>query len=482
MSDAAAELARLVEEVSGNVVPPAHLPFLAQAAAARVQATGHRDLAAYVASLRRGALAGEWSALLPLVTINESYLYRTPQHFAALEHALLPELMAARADRRRLRLWSAGCARGEEPATLAIVLAETPALAGWDWRILATDVDEEALAAARRGRFGERAVAIVPPELRERHFERQGGEYVLAPALQSHIEHRVLNLVHEPLVAAGGPFDLVFLRNVLIYFRPESQRRVAAAVAQHLAPDGRLFLGPAETLWQLTDALEPVDLGDCFCYRRAREKERCPVARGPWPEKGARTAHPATVGTAQGGTTIRQGENSAAVSATDGPKAIKGAGSRMPGDGVQFAGHGPQASGHGRQGTRERLAEAVGHLLSDRLADAAALLDQALAADPSEPEAHALEGFIHDISGRTELAIASFRAALYLDARLYQVRLLLADSLRRLGWDDRAAVEYRAVLLRLAAGDAAELAALSALPLPGRAGAAQRARAALTPR
>ena len=154
----------------------------------------------------------------------------------------------------------------------------------------------------------------------------------------------------------------------------------------------------------------------------------------------------------------------------------------MPGDGVQFAGHGPQASGHGRQGTRERLAEAVGHLLSDRLADAAALLDQALAADPSEPEAHALEGFIHDISGRTELAIASFRAALYLDARLYQVRLLLADSLRRLGWDDRAAVEYRAVLLRLAAGDAAELAALSALPLPGRAGAAQRARAALTPR
>ena len=267
MSDAAVELARLVEEVSGNVVPPAHLPFLEQAAAARVRATGHRDLAAYVASLRRGALAGEWSALLPLVTINESYLYRTPQHFAALERVLLPALMAARADRRRLRLWSAGCARGEEPATLAIVLAETPALAGWDWRILATDVDEVALAAARGGRFGERAVANVPPGHRERHFERQGGEYVLAPALRSRIEYRVLNLVHEPLVAAGGPFDVLFLRNVLIYFRPESQRRVAAAVAQHLAPDGRLFLGPAETLWQLTDALEPVDLGDCFCYR-----------------------------------------------------------------------------------------------------------------------------------------------------------------------------------------------------------------------
>jgi chemotaxis protein methyltransferase CheR len=467
MSDAAAELARLVEEVSGNVVPPAHLPFLAQAAAARVLATGHRDLAAYVASLRRGALASEWSALLPLVTVNESYLYRTPQHFAALERVLLPELTAARADSRRLRLWSAGCARGEEPATLAIVLAETPALAGWDWLIVATDVDEEALAAARRGRFGERAVANVPPEQRERHLERRGGEYVLAPALRARIEYHVLNLVHEPLVATGAPFDLVFLRNVLIYFRPESQRRVAAAVAQHLAPDGRLFLGPAETLWQLTDAIEPVDLGDSFCYRR---REAGSGVRGQGSGKG----------TAEVGSRVR-GQGSGRGKAEAG-SAVRGQGSERRRVVVDSRSSRPLTPDPGLLGTTERLAEAARHLLSDRLADAAVLLDQVLAADPSVPEAHALEGFIHDISGRTELAIASFRAALYLDARLYQVRLLLADALRRLGWDDRAAVEYRAVLLRLAAGDAAELAALSALPLPNHAGAAQRARAALLPR
>jgi Tfp pilus assembly protein PilF len=118
-------------------------------------------------------------------------------------------------------------------------------------------------------------------------------------------------------------------------------------------------------------------------------------------------------------------------------------------------------------------------LLADRLEESAALLDEALAADPANPAAHALEGFVHDLSGRSELAIASFRAALYLDPRPYQVRLLLAEALRRLGWEERAAAEYRGVLARLAAGDAVELAALAGLPLPDRAAAERRARAAL---
>ena len=283
MSDAAAELARMIEEVSGNVVPAAHLPFLAQAAETRVRATGHRDLAGYVASLRRGALTGEWSALLPLVTVNESYFFRTPQHFDALVRTVLPDLLAARAPGRRLRLWSAGCARGEEPATLAIVLAESPGAAGWDWRILATDVDEEALATARHGAYAERSVAQVAGPIRDRHFTRRGDQLVLSPALRAHIEYRVLNLVREPFADPGGPFDVVFLRNVLIYFRVESQRRVAAAVASTLAPDGVLFLGPAETLWQISDELEPVDLGDCFCYRRKRPHPPTSVTGDPGP-------------------------------------------------------------------------------------------------------------------------------------------------------------------------------------------------------
>jgi chemotaxis protein methyltransferase CheR len=466
MTDPAAELARLVEEVSGNVVPPAHLPFLARAADARVRATGLGSLAAYVEALGAGGIAGEWGSLLPLVTINESYLFRTPQHFAALTTTLLPRLLAARAGTRRLRVWSAGCARGEEPATLAMVLADTPALAGWDWRVLATDVDEAALAAARRGVYGGRAVAGVPPELRRRFLSGEGETLALAPALLSRIDYRVLNLVREPFADPGGPFDLVFLRNVLIYFRLESQRRVAATVAGTLAGDGLLFLGPAETLWQIADELEPVDLGDCFCYRRRSPRPPAPsvVVRASWFDKPAARA---TAAALHSSGSTRSGR-------------LHGRG------GAAHAGepssHEPRSTNHVPQGTRERLAAAVEHLLADRLAEAVEIVDQALAGDPSDPEAHALEGFIHDLSGRTEMAIASLRAALYLDPSLFQAQLLLADALRRLGWLDRARAAYRTVLTLLGGGAARELAALAALPLADRASAAQRARAGLAAR
>ena len=477
MSEAAVELARLVEDVSGNVVPATHLPFLATAAAVRVRATGHHDLAGYVAALKRGALAGEWSALLPLVTVNESYFFRTPQQFVALSRTLLPRLLAARPGSRRLRVWSAGCACGEEPSTLAMVLAETAALAGWDWRVLATDVDEEALAAARQGVYGERAVAQVPAALRDRYLVRRDDRFELAPAVRSHIEYRTFNLVREPFSDPGGPFDLVFLRNVLIYFRIESQRRVAAAVATSLAPDGYLFLGPAETLWQISDELEPVDLGDCFCYRRKspHPPNQWSVVSGQWSDPGGKV-RPAKAGATQPGRAVPRATTREVGSRVQDLRPATCGKPRPATD------HRPLTTDHAPVGTRERLAEAAQHLLGDRLAEAHALLDQVLAADPGEPEAHAFEGLVHDLSGRTELAIASFRAALYLHAGLFQVRLLLADALRRLGWDERASTEYSAVLARLAGGDARELTALAALPLPDRASAAQRARDALRTR
>jgi len=463
MTDPAAELARLVEEVSGNVVPPSHQPFLAHAAEARVRATGRHSLAAYVEALGRGTLPGEWGNLLPLVTVNESYLFRTPQHFTALTTTLLPRLLAARARTRRLRAWSAGCARGEEPATLAIVFADAPELAGWDWRVLATDVDEEALADARRGSYGGRAIASAPPEPCNRYLLGEGDTRTLAPALLSRIDYRVLNLVREPLQDPGGPFDLIFLRNVLIYFRPESQRRVAAAIAATLAADGYLFVGPAETLWQISEELEPVDLGDCFCYRR-----RSPHPPDPGTgDRGPGTADkPKRRGT---GLAHRQPAPTRARTLTQ----------RIP---APVTVPGPRSPVPGPFGTRERLAAAVRHLLADRLAEAVDLVDQVLAADPADAEAHVLEGFIHDLSGRTEMAIASLRAALYLDPALFQAHLLLADALRRLGWKERALTAYRAVLAALATGNVRELTALATLPLPDRVTAAQRARVALSPR
>jgi chemotaxis protein methyltransferase CheR len=261
------QLAQLVEQVSGNVVPESFFPFLAEVAQERRVACGFVNLSDYVKALASGRLSEEWRKLLAAITIKESSFFRTPQHFEALKDQIIPLLVQTRHASRTLRLWSAGCARGEEPATLAMVLAEHPLLSGWSWSILATDVDEEALEAARRGFYSEKAVAAVPSELKERYFTPQAGGWLLSPRLLQRITYRYLNLIAEPFPSFPQPFDIIMLRNVLIYFRLASQKRVLANIATALAPDGFLFLGPAETVWQVSDRFEPVDLGTCFVYR-----------------------------------------------------------------------------------------------------------------------------------------------------------------------------------------------------------------------
>ena len=450
MSGSAVErFVALIREQTGNVVPAARHAFAAELLERRAAAAGCSGPHAYLDRLASGAAAGEWDRLVPLVTIKESTFFRAPQQFAALAQRVLPELVRARAGERRLAVWCAACARGEEAGTVAMVLAASPLLAGWSWRIVGTDLDPEALEAAGRGLYGERAVATVPEPLRERWLERRGNLFELAPELRQRITYRLLNLARPPWErAAEGPFDLVLLRNVLIYFRRPVQRRAVGAVAEELAPRGWLFLGASETLWQVQDRLVPVDLGACFAYRHREAGEPTPA-----PPSAARAA----------------GSGGAPTPAR--PRAATPAAAAAPAS--------PAAGGRGEDplGVQERLAAAARRAAEDDLAGAGRELAAVLAADPSEAAAHALDGFLRDVGGDGEAAIASYRAALYLDPRLFQVRLLLADRLARGGWRERAAHEYREVLATLGSGR--ELGALDALPLPDRAGAERRCRDAL---
>ncbi len=263
----------------------------------RAQATGYHGLLEYVQALATHQIDGEWANLVSLVTIKESYFFRAPQQFEAILRQALPVLTKARAGSRHLRIWSAACARGEEPATLAMLLADEPSLAGWTWTIVATDLDEEALAGARLGLYGERAVSQVPPLLLERWFKRRGKLFELDAGLRSRISYQSLNLAHAPFALPFAECDLVLMRNVLIYFRRPLQRWVISQVGKLLSPEGYLFLGASETLWQIQDELESVDLGPCFAYRhrRAPAPEAAPkriaprraVPAAPEPEKAA---------------------------------------------------------------------------------------------------------------------------------------------------------------------------------------------------
>jgi len=490
---AVAQLAALVAESTGNLVPPARLGFLGEVAERRAHAAGLASTAEYVRALSAGELPREWESLIPLVTIKESYFFRAPQQFEAIEQQVLPRLLRARAGSRRLRIWSAACARGEEPATLAMLLATQPLLDGWDWSIVATDLDEEALAGARRGLYGERAVSMVPAPLLARCFTRRGKLFELAPELRSRIDYRPLNLAQPPFALPADEYDLILLRNVLIYFGRQLQSWVMAHVTQQLSRKGALFLGASETLWQIQDELEAVDLGTCYCYRHRRARAGAAAApastsaaalgTGPEPATGpARSASrqqrapaPGSAGAASSRPAVA-GSSRPAVAATVATVATAvaagAAREQGPVPGVSAAAVRPRSA-------LELLLAAAHELAANRPEAARLAVDESLAADPSEPAGHLLDGFLHDLAGGAEEASASYRAALYLDPSLFQARLLLADCLLRLGQRGRAEHQYREVLAALAAGRERAIDIFDGLSLPDRARAQRRCRQAL---
>ncbi|MFN7941863.1 MAG: CheR family methyltransferase [Thermoanaerobaculia bacterium] len=452
MNAALERLAALVRAETGNEVPAGRLPLLAEIGARRVEATGAGDLVRYVEALADRRSAGEWEVLVSLLTIKESSFFRAPQQFERLRETVLPELVAARARERRLRIWSAAAAAGEEAATLALVLAETPALAGWDWTVVATDLDAAALAQAERGLYGERALAQVPEALRAAHFTRRGSLWELSARIRERIVYRRLNLAKPPFRLPEAVYDLVLLRNVLIYFRHELQRAVVAAVASHLAPDGTLFLGASETLWRLHEELETIDLGDCFAYRHPRPGDR------PRPRTAMRPL-PAAVA-----------PRGAPVAPADGRQAALGGESPEPL---------PAAADPPHDSPAELLLAAVSLVEAHRLAAAGEAVERLLSADPADPAAHVLGGLLAELEGRESEAADAFRAALYLDPELVQARWRLAACLARLGEAALAERQYREVVAGLERGVFRRLAALEGRLLPDPAAALAAARAAL---
>jgi chemotaxis protein methyltransferase CheR len=453
------KLIAMIRERTGNVIPQSRHPFLEEVVQRRAQSKSFAAVGDYVAALEAGAVRGEWEALTSLLTIKESYFFRAPQQFDFIRREILPQLLQARSQARQIRVWSAACARGEEPATLAILFAEEKSLAGWSWSIVATDVDEEALAGARLGLYGDRAVAQVPPELLGRYFGRRGKLYELSAELRSRILYRPLNLAHPPYELPYPEYDIILLRNVLIYFRRPLQRRVVTQAGQLLSRNGYLFLGASETLWQIQDELEAVDLGSCFSYRHRREPQIQTTAPRPAPK----TAHP-----------IAARPAAAVVSLILPAAPLPAPPIREPAPPLQTP-----TAGLGESAVQSLLLDAGRSLAANRIDEAVRRVREVLAAAPSDPAAHALDGFLHDMSGRSEEAVTSYRAALYLDPALFQVRLLLADCLLRLGSRDRAEHHFREVLSHLASGRERNLPAFEDLPFPDRARAQRRCRQVL---
>jgi chemotaxis protein methyltransferase CheR len=229
---------------------------------------GLADIDALALRLKDPRTAGLAEAVTEALTTNESSFFRDGKPFEHLRRAL-PELVAARAAGVPLRIWSAACSTGQEAYSIGMILAELP-LGGRRAEILGTDIAQDVLARARDGSFTQFEVQRgLPARLLVKHFRQEGGRWRAAPELRAMARFEQFNLLSDlrPL----GRFDVIFCRNVLIYFDAPTKARVLEAMAAQLAPDGVLYLGGAETVLGLTGRLVPI-AGERGVYAKAGAK------------------------------------------------------------------------------------------------------------------------------------------------------------------------------------------------------------------
>jgi chemotaxis protein methyltransferase CheR len=226
------------------------------------------NLGALVAALREGRDPDLERAVIEAMTTNETFFFRDKSPFDLFRDVLLPRYLAARASTRRLRIWCAASSTGQEPYSLAMLLDEAaPRLAGWQVDILATDLSTEVIEKAKAGLYTQFEVQRgLPIQLLVKHFTQVADQWQISPKIRGMVNFRPINLIRDfgPL----GTFDIIYCRNVLIYFDGPTKTDVLKRLGAALAPDGALLLGAAETVLGLTDALVP-EPGHRGLYGRA---------------------------------------------------------------------------------------------------------------------------------------------------------------------------------------------------------------------
>jgi chemotaxis protein methyltransferase CheR len=252
--------------------------FLGEVVNRRLDASGLAS-SAYLTNLEAGRWTSELTALARELTVGETYFFRNIDQFHACAEIVLPERMAARSAGRRLHFLSAGCATGEEAFSLAIMARRANSDSSWTVAIRAVDINAEALDKAARGRFTKWALRETPAEIQRDYFRQEGGQVVLDEAIRRAVSFEQRNLaVDDPALWWPSMYDLVFCRNVLMYFAPEQAEALVARITRSLAPGGFLFLGHAETLRGLSQQFHLCHTHGTFYYQYKEESE--PARRG----------------------------------------------------------------------------------------------------------------------------------------------------------------------------------------------------------
>lgn len=218
---------------------------------------GLQSIAALVAKLKEPRETALAEAVVEAMTTNESFFYRDKTPFEHFSQMMMPELLKSRASSKKIRIWCAAASTGQEPYTLAMCLKEMERqLAGWRIEILGTDISNEVLDRAKAGTYTQFEVQRgLPIQLLLKYFTQHGESWTIAPELRAMVQWRKFNLLDS--FSSFGQFDIVFCRNVLIYFDQATKVDILGRISKIIAPDGYLVLGAAETVVGLTDAFKP---------------------------------------------------------------------------------------------------------------------------------------------------------------------------------------------------------------------------------
>ncbi|MCC7409861.1 MAG: protein-glutamate O-methyltransferase CheR [Phycisphaeraceae bacterium] len=210
----------------------------------------------------------EFQEMFNRITINETSFFRNEPQLEVFEKQILPKLIESRRAAKKLRIWSAACSSGEEPYTLAIQLHRTLGvrLSDWTLEILGTDISEKVLLMAQAGKYASYSIRGMHPLTLQRYFKETDGYFQIDPTIQSMVHFELLNLKDSFAAKRFGIFDVIFCRNVLIYFDDKMKTHCAKMFHDQLAPDGTLFIGHSESLRYTAVPFDPLPVPQAFAY------------------------------------------------------------------------------------------------------------------------------------------------------------------------------------------------------------------------
>lgn len=264
-------MSKIIYDRSGIHFPENKKYIIESRLSHRVTELELEDFDQYIAYLTMGPYQmDEFQEMFNRITINETSFFRNEAQLDVFEKVILPELLDSRSSNKRLRIWSAACSTGEEPFTLAMLIHRSLGVRLSDWRIeiLGTDISEKALAVAQSGVYTNYAIRTTPKLMLDRYFKTADRSFVLDDTIRSMVSFEKHNLKDTMAAKRHGTWDVIFCRNVLIYFDDPMKKGVIDMFERQLAKDGTLFIGHSERIKTLTDKFAQLDIPQGFCYQK----------------------------------------------------------------------------------------------------------------------------------------------------------------------------------------------------------------------